>query len=51
MKERSDKDLLRAYAKEGSDSAFAEIVGRYTDLVYSAAWRQVGSSDLARDVA
>jgi RNA polymerase sigma factor (sigma-70 family) len=51
MKERSDRELLREYAEQGSESAFGELVARYTDLVYSAALRQVRSTDLARDVA
>ncbi len=50
MDDRSDAQLLRAYAEHGTESAFAEIVTRHTDLVYSAALRQVNSPDLARDV-
>jgi RNA polymerase sigma factor (sigma-70 family) len=51
MQERSDAQLLREYAERGSEPAFREIVTRHTDLVYSAALRQVESSDLARDAA
>jgi RNA polymerase sigma factor (sigma-70 family) len=51
MQERSDAQLLREYAEGGSEPAFREIVTRHTDFVYSAALRQVESSDLARDVA
>lgn len=51
MLSKSDAELLREYADHASEKAFAEIVRRYTDLVYSAAWRQVDSADLARDVA
>jgi len=51
MQGKSDSQLLREYAENGSESAFTEIVARYTDLVYSAAVRQVGSPDLGRDVA
>ena len=51
MQPRSDAQLLRDYSELGKESAFAEIVARHTDLVYSAALRQVYSPDLARDVA
>jgi len=51
MQGKSDSQLLREYAENGSEAAFSEIVARYTDLVYSSAVRQVGSPDLARDVA
>ena len=50
MQPFSDAQLLRAYAERGAEAAFAEIVARHTDLVYSAALRQVYSPDLARDV-
>jgi RNA polymerase sigma factor (sigma-70 family) len=50
MHDQSDAQLLRAYAEHGAEAAFAEIVARHTDLVYSAALRQVYSPDLARDV-
>ena len=46
----SDAQLLRDYAEHGAEAAFAEVVARHTDLVYSAALRQVYSPDLARDV-
>ncbi len=50
MHDQSDAQLLNAYAERGAEAAFAEIVLRHTDLVYSAALRQVYSPDLARDV-
>ncbi len=50
MHDQSDAQLLRAYAEHGAEAAFAEIVARHTDLVYSAALRQVYSADLACDV-
>ena len=50
MHDQSDAQLLCAYAERGAEAAFAEIVARHTDLVYSAALRQVYSPDLARDV-
>ena len=48
---KSDAQLLREYAVQGSEPAFAEIVARHADLVYSAAWRQTGSPELAREIA
>jgi RNA polymerase sigma factor (sigma-70 family) len=50
MQEKPDAQLLRAYV-EGDESAFREIVSRHTDLVYSAALRQVNSQALAQDIA
>ena len=47
---KSDAELLQEYAERGSEAAFTEIAARYTNLVYSAALRQTGSPDLARDV-
>jgi RNA polymerase sigma factor (sigma-70 family) len=49
---KSDSDLLQEFVQRRSQPAFAELVGRYVDLVYSAAVRQVnGDTHLARDVA
>src|SRR5215471_13515852 len=46
-----DLKLLREYAEKGSEQAFAELVHRHLDLVYSAALRQVHSPQLAEEVA
>jgi RNA polymerase sigma factor (sigma-70 family) len=47
----TDCDLLRRYAETNSEEAFAELVRRHLDLVYSAALRQVnGDAHLAQDV-
>jgi RNA polymerase sigma factor (sigma-70 family) len=48
----TDADLLRDYAADRSESAFAELVRRHLDGVYSAALRRVGGdTHLAKDVA
>ena len=47
-----DADLLRRYARDRAEDAFAELVRRHIDLVYSAALRQVdGDAHRAQDVA
>jgi RNA polymerase sigma factor (sigma-70 family) len=51
MKAKSDAELLCEYADSGSEAAFEEIVSRHTNLVYSAALRQVDSPDIAAEIA
>lgn len=47
-----DLELLRRYATERSNAAFAELVRRHVDLVYSVALRKVGGdAHAAQDVA
>ena len=47
----SDVDLLKHYARDNSQDAFAEIVRRHLGLVHTAALRQVRSPQLAEEVA
>jgi len=46
----TDSQLLRQYAEQGDEAAFAEVVRRHTDLVYSAALRIARDTALAQDV-
>jgi RNA polymerase sigma factor (sigma-70 family) len=46
----SDQELLRDYAGRRSEEAFAELVRRHIDFVYSAALRMVRNTHLAEDV-
>lgn len=46
-----DNELLRRFAHEGAQDAFAELVRRRVDLVFAAAQRQTGGdAHLAQDV-
>ena len=51
MQALSDAQLFRDYAQQGTETAFAELVQRHANLVYSAALRQVESPDAAADIA
>ena len=46
-----DAELLRLYARDGSESAFQTLVERYLGLVHSAALRQVRDPHMSEDVA
>ena len=46
-----DDELLREYVECRSEKAFAGLVARHINLVYSTALRMVGENALARDVA
>ena len=50
MNSLTDQQLLRQYTERRSEAAFAEIVRRHVDLVYSAALRMVRDAHLADDV-
>jgi RNA polymerase sigma factor (sigma-70 family) len=50
MQTCSDARLLRDYAERGAEPAFTELVQRHTNLVYSAALRQVESPDIAAEI-
>jgi hypothetical protein len=43
-----DSQLLERYVKENSQEAFAELVARHLNFVYSAAWRQLRVSLASR---
>ena len=51
MQTPPDAQLLRDYAEHGADAAFTELVQRHTNLVYSAALRQVESPAIAAEIA
>ncbi len=50
MTNLSDSQLLAKFAESRSEAAFAELVRRFVDLVYSVAWRMLVDPHLAEDV-
>src|SRR5512133_1663694 len=50
MQSVDDMRLLREYARGRSEEAFATLVTRHIDLVYSAALRQVGNHHQAEEI-
>ena len=45
-----DRDLVRCYASEGSETAFRALVDRHVGLVFATAYRQVGDAGLAEEI-
>ncbi len=50
MSETSDIELLQQYARDGSEAAFAALVARHVNLVYSAALRKAGTAHAAEEI-
>ena len=50
MPDANDMDLVREYARDHSEPAFAGLVQRHINLVYSVALRYTGNSEDAQDV-
>ncbi len=50
MPDAGDMELLRDYDRQGSEDAFAELVQRHINLVYSAALRHVGIATQAEEI-
>jgi RNA polymerase sigma factor (sigma-70 family) len=50
MQSTDDRALLRQYAENNSDEAFAALVTRHVSLVYSVALRQVGNPHHAEEI-
>src|SRR5215216_5481776 len=50
MEHATDIDLLRRYSEQGSEDAFAALVRRHVNLVYSTARRQVQDATMAEEV-
>jgi uncharacterized protein (TIGR03435 family) len=51
MTEPDDISLLHEFAANGCEAAFAELVSRHLNLVYSVALRSVGSSHAAQEIS
>jgi len=50
MHDFSDMELVRQYARQSSEAAFAELVQRHVNLVYAAALRHTGLAAQAEEI-
>jgi RNA polymerase sigma factor (sigma-70 family) len=50
MEAQTDMELLKEFAQRNSDAAFAALVSRHLNLVYSAALRKTGNPHAAEEI-
>jgi len=50
MRDATDMELLRQYANRNSNDAFATLVSRHVNMVYSAALRKTGNPHAAEEI-
>ena len=50
MRDVSDMELVQNHLQQGSEEAFAELVRRHVNLVYSAAFRQLSNAAHAEEI-
>jgi RNA polymerase sigma factor (sigma-70 family) len=50
MQEAADRDLLRQYVDRDSDEAFAALLARHVNMVYSVALRKTGNPQAAEEI-
>jgi RNA polymerase sigma factor (sigma-70 family) len=50
MQEARDTELLRQYVRENSEDAFASLIARHVNMVYSAALRKTGNAAAAEEI-
>src|SRR5688572_26255622 len=51
MSDMNDNELLVEFARTGDETAFAELVSRHVNLVYSAAFRSTQNRGHAEEIA
>ena len=51
MQDLADTQLLGRYAEQDSEEAFATLVNRHVNLVYSTAFRKTGNTHAAQEIA
>ena len=50
MQEAADRELLRQYVHRDSDEAFAALLARHVNMVYSVALRKTGNPQAAEEI-
>jgi RNA polymerase sigma factor (sigma-70 family) len=50
MTTSDDMELLREYASQNSETAFAMLVSRHIDMVYSVSWRRTGNHHQSEEI-